>query len=225
MKHTIVYIILSLIAFTSIASAATVEPITEFVNVTSMNVSIQGDRIHKFEYTIVSTNAIDMAVNFTIKHDRIENDEWNVTIHLNGNEIETHENETYPGHFISNVTILPVGESNLNVTIQPVPNIVPGNYAFEIRVLHNDIVIATPSKSSSGGRRYYPTPTPTPTPVNAMPEPTQTAVMDDDTNVSDDNVSEAPQEPDTDNKFLYGLLGMIAVIILIYLYSLHKKQE
>ena len=148
--------------------------------------------------------------------------DWNVSMFLDGKDVSC--NETSAGVFNSSFDVN-AGTHEFNITFKSVVNVMPGNYIITIYYPDTEIITQPPKKSSGGGRRYYPTPTPTPSPVNATPEPTQTAVVNDDTNVSDDNVSEAPQEPDKENKFLYGLLGIIAAIILIYLYSLHKKQE
>ena len=187
--------------------------------------SIVAGSTYQVEYTFTTSHAMNVSINFSAIHIEPNFDDWDVCYVLNNSVIVPYEPS--PGQFTSGEISVNASEHDLIITFSSVPNLTPGEYMFKIDIVSDEDVPeqATPKKSSGGGRRYYPTPTPTPSPVNATPEPTQTAVVNDDTNVSDDNVSEAPQEPDKENKFLYGLLGIIAVTILIYLYSLHKKQE
>lgn len=219
MKFVITTIIMLLMVTPALGE--TINPVNSFLIIEDFPDNITAGSQYQIIYNFSLAYNVDVAMNFSISHPGIEDDEWNVSYILNGETIIP--NETGPGIF-SNETMMAIGDYELITTFESLPNIMPGTYEFKSWLTYDGIEVASVKKKSGGGRRYYPTPTSTPEPVNATPEPTQTAVVDDETNASDDNVSEAPQEPDEKIGYLSGLLGITAVFILIYLYSLHKKQ-
>lgn len=193
--------------------------------ITDMPENMVAGSTYQVNYTFTTSHQMNVSINFSAMHTETNFGDWDVWYVLNGSVIVPHE--PIPGQFTSGDISVNASEHSLIITFSSVPNLAPGEHVFTIDIISDeDAPEQATVKKSSGGGRKYPTPTPTPTPsqVNATSEPTQTAIVDDGTNVSDDNVSEAPQEPDKDNTILYGIIGVIVAAILIYLYGLHRKQ-
>lgn len=220
MKHTILICILSLFLITPVLGD--INPITSHEEIKDFANNTSAGNANYFEMNFTTNHVTTVSITFAVTNDSLTNEvwmnDWEVTYTLDG--IIITPTEVSNSTFTTNSTLI-VGSHNLVITYTPVANLVPGNYTLSLDLSAEGYTI---KKSSSGGSRgYYPTPTPTPTPVNATETPTPVPV--NETNITEKhiNVTEPTQEPDGSNLYLYGILGVIASALLIYLYGKHKK--
>lgn len=232
----IILLILSLLIFTSIVSATSSEPLSNFVNVTPISGEIIPGDTYNFEYSFSSSHTTAVMINYSILYTennseefKVNYSEWDVTFTLNDEFISSEEVKA--GLFSSEEIPILTGDHNLNITVQSVPNILPGSYKLDAILLSEKIetIVTTIVKKSGGGStRHYiitATPTPTPTKIVTLTE-TPTITVEQVTNnhtTKNINVSEHPLEPTNKNWLIYTALVLMIVALIVSIY--YKKRK
>lgn len=232
----ILLLILSLLILTSIVSATLSEPLSNFVNVTPISGEIIPGNTYNFKYSFLSSHTTAVMINYSIlytentsEESKVNYSEWDVIFSLN-DEIIVSE-EVKAGLFSSEEVPILAGDYNLTITVQSVPNILPGSYKLDAILLSEKIetTITTIIKKSSGGstRHYIITATPTPTPtqtVTLTEKPTITVEQITNNHTTKNiNVSEQPLEPTNKTWLLYIAIILMVLVVGISIY--YKKRK
>lgn len=222
----IILLILSLLILTSVVSATSSEPLSNFVNVTPISGEIIPGDTYNFKYSFSSSRTTAVMINYSILYTentseefKVNYSEWDVIFSLN-DEIITSE-EVKAGLFSSEEVPILAGDHFLNITVQALPNILPGSYKLDAILLSEKIetIVTTIIKrtSSGSGRRYYIAPTPT---------AEQTITTEQITNnhtTKNINVSEQPLESTNKTWLLYTALILMILVVGISIY--YKKRK
>ena len=233
----IILLILSLLILTSVASATSSEPLSNFVNVTPISGEIIPGNTYNFEYSFSSSHTTAVMINYSITYTensseefKVNYNEWNATFTLN-DELITPE-EVKAGLFSSEEIPILSGDHNLNITVQSVPNIIPGSYRLDATLLSEKIetIVTTVKKSSGGSTRHYtttttPTPTSTraPTPTATLKQTITAEQITDNNTTTSINIPEQPLEPSNKNWLLYIALALMIITLVVSIY--YKKRK
>lgn len=208
----------------STASAATVEPLSNFKVIEPIDDSMVAGEEGCALFGFTAKYDTTIVINFTIEHPEICSSEWCTVILINN---LLFSDEISPGVFSTGEIEISKGYHTLRICYQSNSAIVPDNYNFSLEILSEDVVIASSNKRSGGGSSYtFPTstPTPTPTPVinetvvaggegmNLTPTPTPVKI-----------VAKQVQEPP---KSYWGtIIGIILAILILMLIFFDRKRK
>ena len=233
----IILLILSLLILTSIVSATSSEPLSNFVSVTPISGEIIPGDTYNFEYLFSSSHTTAVMVNYSITYTEntseefeVNYNEWYVTFTLN-DEIITPK-EVKAGLFSSGEIPILSGDYNLNISVQSLPNILPGSYKLDAILLSEKIetIVTTVKKSSGGSTRHYtttttptPTSTRTPTPTATVKQTITVEQITDNHTTKNINLPEQPLEPSNKNWLIYTVVALLIITLIASIY--YKKRK
>jgi len=175
MKKTITIGIVSLLLLSGIAASAEVWAIQDFKVIQDFPTQMVAGSTYEAQYTFRSTDSVPLQVNLSISHPLIEEEEWFITVTLDGGEVNC--TEVSAGNFSIEECQVGTGEHDLRITVSSLLNILPDTYDITMEIWSSKVMVYSTSPVG-GGSRAAPTPTPSPTPtVTPTPTPTVTPTV------------------------------------------------
>jgi len=173
MKKTITIGIVSLLLLSGVAASAEVWAIQDFQVIQDFPTQMVAGSTYEAHYTFRGTHSVPMQINLSISHPLIEEEEWFITVTLDGDEVNC--TEVSAGNFSIEECQIGAGEHDLRITVSSLPNILPDAYDITMEMWSSKVMVYSTS-AVGGGRRATPVPTPSPTPTPiATPIATPTA--------------------------------------------------